>query len=116
MERMSRRNFIKGGLATSAVLALRECGRVFRDVQAVTTPLGVYYRNDEARRKQWILEHEACHLSELRDRQEEEGQIEGAIDYYMDYIQNPCAEELRCDANPDTHPACQEPYGSWGNE
>lgn len=98
MER-TRREFLRdagllvGGLALTA-LGVGEC----ESDGAATTPIGEVFWGNEIGNPTTEA-HEDCH-NRLRKKL-------GNREYYRRYFQNPCAEELRCGADPSKHPACK---------
>lgn len=67
--------------------------------QAFVTPWGVVYLIDDP--SPALTAHEDCHLQRLEEI--------GAGEFYLDYLfGGACAEEKRCGADPQTHPACYD--------
>ena len=70
---------------------------VLTSTQGFVTPWGPVYLVEDP--SEWIIEHELCHMDRIEEI--------GAIAFYADYVSGgACAEEIRCGADPDQHPAC----------
>lgn len=85
------------------IFVLAACSQLlpyFEDVSAVTTPVGIFALREGALEDEWVMEHELCHWAEVQKH---------PVMFWLEYVVDPCAEEIRCGASPETHNACINP-------